>query len=311
MLILICFGLFLIIASTITVFGYASFVKPGRLLHQLATSTQPVEAARPGDLERGASSQGIGKLLTWLGQLLPSSPQETKFTASELMAAGFTEAYAVPVYLGCKILGCAVLLLLAVAFRARLTDSPIGRLAILFAAGGLGYLSPSFVLGRFIKRRQEQIRLALPDALDLLVISTEAGCALDKAMLNVSREFKTFHPAISQELTLVNMEMLAGSSRIEALRNFAKRTGEDEVKKLVAILVQTDRFGTSVAEALRVQSEFMRSKRRQDAEERAGKVGVKLVFPIFFFCMPALMILVAGPGMLQLFKNLIPALGGL
>ncbi len=144
-----------------------------------------------------------------------------------------------------------------------------------------------------------------------LVISTEAGCALDKAILNVSREFKTFHPAISQELALINMEMLAGSSRVEALRNFARRTGEDEVKKLVAILIQTDRFGTSVADALRTQSEFMRTKRRQDAEERAGKVGVKLIFPIFFFCMPALMILVAGPGLLQLFKNLLPTMGSL
>ena len=104
------------------------------------------------------------------------------------------------------------------------------------------------------------------------------------------------------------MEMLAGGSRIEALRNFATRTGEEELKKLVAILIQTDRFGTSVSEALRTQSEFMRVRRRQIAEEKAGKVGVKLVFPIFFFCMPALMIIVAGPGMLQLFKNLLPAL---
>ena len=143
------------------------------------------------------------------------------------------------------------------------------------------------------------------------MISTEAGCALDKALVNVSREFTSFHPAISEELTLVNMEMLAGGSRIEALRNFANRTGEEELKKLVAILIQTDRFGTSVAEALRTQSEFLRVRRRQLAEEKAGKVGVKLVFPIFFFCMPSLTIIVAGPGMLQLFKNLLPALGNI
>ena len=153
--------------------------------------------------------------------------------------------------------------------------------------------------------------MALPDVLDLLVISTEAGCALDKAMVNITREFKSFHPVISEELGFVNMEMLAGRSRIEALRNFATRTGEEELKKLVAILVQTDRFGTSVAEALRTQSEAMRVQRKHAAEERAGKVGVKLVFPIFFFCMPALMVVVAGPGMLELFKNLLPAFGSL
>jgi tight adherence protein C len=119
------------------------------------------------------------------------------------------------------------------------------------------------------------------------------------------------HPAICDELALVNMEIMAGTSRAEAMRNFARRTGEEEVKKLVAILIQTDRFGTSVAEALRTQSDFLRVRRRQEAEERAGKVGVKLVFPIFFFSLPALMIVTAGPGLLQVFTKLLPAMRGL
>ncbi len=139
-----------------------------------------------------------------------------------------------------------------------------------------------------------------------MVICSEAGCGLDQAIVNVSRDLKTVHPAIAEELSMVNMEIMAGKSRADALRNLGKRCGEEEVKKLVAILIQTDRFGTSVSEALRTQSEFMRSRRRQEAEERAGKVGVKLVFPIFFFCLPALMIVTAGPGMLMLFKNVFP-----
>jgi tight adherence protein C len=155
-----------------------------------------------------------------------------------------------------------------------------------------------------VKRRNDQIRLALPDVLDLLVICTEAGCGLDQAIINVSRELKNVHPAVSEELALVNMEIMAGKSRSEALRNFARRVGEEELKKIVAILIQTDRFGTSVADALRTQSDYLRIRRRQEAEERAGKVGVKLVFPIFFFCLPSLLVVTAGSGILQLMRNL-------
>jgi tight adherence protein C len=162
-----------------------------------------------------------------------------------------------------------------------------------------------------VKRRREKIRFSLPDVLDLLVVCSEAGCGLDQAIVNVSRELKTVHPPVADELALVNMEIMAGKSRADALRNFGRRTGEDEVKKLVAILVQTDRFGTSVSEALRTQSDFLRIRRRQEAEERAGKVGVKLVFPIFFFCLPSLLVVTAGPGMLQLFHNLFPAMSSI
>jgi tight adherence protein C len=161
-----------------------------------------------------------------------------------------------------------------------------------------------------VKRRRTEIRLSLADVLDLLVVCTEAGCGLDQALVNVARELKEVHPAIAEELTLVNMEMMAGKSRADALRNLGRRTGEDELKKLSAILVQTDRFGTSISEALRTQSDFMRVRRRQEAEERAGKVGVKLVFPIFFFCLPSLLVVTAGSGLLQLFRSLLPLMGG-
>jgi len=127
---------------------------------------------------------------------------------------------------------------------------------------------------------------------------------MDQALINVARELKSAHSAVSEELNIVNMEIMAGTTRAEALRSFARRVGEDEIKKLVALLIQTDRFGTSVADALRTQSDYLRIKRRQEAEERAGKVGVKLVFPIFFFCLPSLLIVTAGSGILQLVHNL-------
>jgi tight adherence protein C len=220
-----------------------------------------------------------------------------------LLAAGIRSESAARVFYGLRIVLTVALVCLALFLRGHI-DNPILRIVLPVAAGGIGYFLPSFFLGRLIDRRNEGIRLALPDVLDLMVICTESGCGLDQAIVNVSRELKTVHPAVSDELTMVNMEIMAGKSRIEALRNFARRVGEEEVKKLVAILVQTDRFGTSVSDALRTQSDYLRIRRRQEAEERAGKVGVKLVFPIFFFCLPSLLVVTAGGGILQLVHNM-------
>jgi len=174
------------------------------------------------------------------------------------------------------------------------------------AGAMVGYLVPGMVLEQLIERRQETIRFSLPDVLDLLVICVEAGLGLDQALLTVSRELQTTHPLLCNELALMNLEMRAGMRRADALHNFAERTAEKEVRKLVAILIQTDRFGTSIADALRTHSVFMRKRRRMDAEERAGKVGVKLVFPIFLFLLPSMLVISAGPGLLLVFKSLFP-----
>jgi tight adherence protein C len=139
-----------------------------------------------------------------------------------------------------------------------------------------------------------------------MVVCMEAGLGLDQALVNVSRELAITHKEISEELGLVSLEMRAGKRRSEALKNLATRTGEAETRKLVATLVQADRFGTSIADSLRTHSDFMRVRRRQEAEERAAKVGVKLVFPIFFFILPSMLVVAAGPGLLQLFKHLFP-----
>ena len=296
--------IFVLITGVVGTFGYLHYVKPGRLLDQLATTTSDAIPSRITE-EKPKSDFSFAQLLTPIGNLLPVSPQDSAVVKEDLIHAGIRSSSGVAVYYGAKVLLATVLVLVALVFRNRF-DNPMLRIVAPVAGGGMGYFLPAFAVGRMAKRRREQIRLSLPDVLDLLVICTEAGCGLDQAIVNVSRELKAVHPAISEELALVNMAIMAGTSRGEALRSFARRTGEDEVKKLVAILIQTDRFGTSVSEALRTQSDFLRIRRRQEAEERAGKVGVKLVFPIFFFCLPSLLIVTAGPGMLQLFHNLFP-----
>jgi tight adherence protein C len=179
-------------------------------------------------------------------------------------------------------------------------------IVIPIGAGVLGYFGPSFGLDFLIGSRQERIRYGLPDALDLLVVSVEAGLGMDQAIQHVGRELSTVHPDVADELELVNLEIRGGQRRADALRNLAERTGEPELRKLVAIMIQTDRFGTSIADALRTHSDFMRTRRRQEAEERANKVGVKLVFPIFFLILPSMLVVAAGPGLLQVFKTLIP-----
>jgi tight adherence protein C len=184
--------------------------------------------------------------------------------------------------------------------------NPMMKLALMASGVMAGWILPRFILEKRVAKRQEIIRLSLPDALDLMVVSVEAGLGLDQAIQHVGRELQQSHPQLSEELSLITLEMRAGKRRSDALRNLAERTGEPEVRKLVAILIQNDRFGTSMGESLRNHSDFLRVRRRQEAEERAGKVGVKLVFPIFFFILPSMMIVAAGPGLLQIFKYLFP-----
>jgi len=300
MLIAIAIILFLLILAAVGAFGYYFYAKPSRMLDQLENAQEIYSHSQPAQRERSAL---IPQLLRSIGTLLPLSPQDTALARRELVAAGIRSESAVQVLFGLKLLLAGVLLSIALIFRSEIAN-PILKLICPIAAGGIGFSLPSFLLNRRIERRHTEIRLSLPDVLDLLVICTEAGCGMDQALVNVSRELKSAHPAVSEELNIVNMEIMAGTTRSEAMRSFAKRVGEDEIKKLVAVLIQTDRFGTSVADALRTQSDYLRIKRRQEAEERAGKVGVKLVFPIFFFCLPSLLIVTAGSGILQLVHNL-------
>jgi tight adherence protein C len=295
---------FLLIAAVISVFGYIHYVKPSRLLDQLKTSTSDALPSQTFERKHARRLQ-FGAMFKSIGDLIPVSPQDATIAKNDLIAAGFRTSTAVSVYYGTKFCGAALLLAGVLFIRGHLS-SPMLRIVLPIASAAMGYTLPSFIVGKLAKRRKDNIRYALPDALDLMVICTEAGCGLDQAILNVSRDLKHVHPEMAEELGFVNMEVMAGKSRADALRNLARRTGEEEMKKLVAILIQTDRFGTSVAEALRTQSDFLRIRRRQEAEERAGKVGVKLVFPIFFFCLPSLFVVTAGPGMLQLFTGLMP-----
>lgn len=296
--------LFMFLMTSITYYGFRQYVRPNRIHRQLADSINVVAVETVST--PNANKQAVLRFLRRIGELLPLSPLDMGLRRRYLIAAGYRSEIAVGVFYGIKVILCVGLFLLAFFLRGYIHFNFILRTVFLVAATCAGYFGPNLILERLVGKRQEELRLALPDALDLMVVCAEAGLALDQAILNVSRELKLTHPAICQELSMVTLEIFAGKRRAEALRNFADRTEEDEIRKLVAILIQTDRFGTSMSDSLRTQSDFLRIRRRQDAEERAGKVGVKLIFPIFFFSMPSMLVVAAGPGILQIFKNLFP-----
>jgi tight adherence protein C len=236
-----------------------------------------------------------------LGAMAPRSTKELGKLQQRLVTAGYRRREALVIFFGIR-LGVAV-----VCFA--IAASPlVGRPSFLMALSvcAVGYVIPGIVLARLAKRRQHRIRLSLPDALDLLVVSVEAGLGLDQALLRVSEELAFAHPDLCDELRLINLELRAGTGRSEALHNLARRTDLDDISSLVTMLVQTDKFGTSVAQSLRVHSDTLRTKRRQRAEEAAAKTGAKMVFPLVICIFPAIWVVTLGPAVIKFVKILMP-----
>lgn len=295
--------LFLLLMTVISVYGYRAYVRPSRIydrvggIAETGTHAETV-SVKPRDI--------IVRVIEQIGEQIPLSPADQSVTRRDLAMAGFKSDGCIQIFFGIKVIFCLVMFVFALMLRTHITENPVLRVVFLVAGTGLGYYAPALYLESLVKKRHQLLRLGLPDALDMMVISVEAGLGLDQAMQYVSREVEHSHPALSEEISLVGLEMRAGKRRAEALKNLADRTGEEELRKLVAMLIQTDRFGTSMGESLRTHSDFMRLKRKQAAEERAAKVGVKLVFPIFLFILPSMMIVAAGPALLKVFRDMFP-----
>ncbi len=231
----------------------------------------------------------------------PKSAAEMGKLQQRLVVAGFRSSEAIVVFFGIRV---SVALAAFALFATPIIVRP--NILVALPVCLVGYVLPAMVLARLAKRRQHRIRLGLPDALDLLVVSVEAGLGLDQAILRVGQELAFAHPDLCGELRLINLELRAGKGRSEALHNLAERTGVDDIQSLVAMLVQTDRFGTSVSQSLRVHSDTVRTKRRQRAEEAAAKTGAKLVFPLVFCIFPAIWVVTIGPAAIKFIQVLGP-----
>ena len=298
---------FLMLVTAITGVGYRIYYKPGKFMRQLGAPVISADARqRVIDADAEPAANTVVTLLHQIGSKVPSSDADVASLKIDLMRAGIRSETAMAVFYGIRIISVFVLLVISLSLESKMPANPVLRMALIVSGCAAGWILPRFVLEKKVAKRELLLRLSLPDALDLLVVSIEAGLGLDQAIQHVARELQVSHPDLSEELSLVTLEMRAGKRRADALRHLAERTGEPEIGKLTAILIQNDRFGTSMGESLRTHSDFLRTRRRQEAEERAGKVGVKLVFPIFFFILPSMLIVAAGPGILQVVKNLFP-----
>lgn len=304
MALLISLALFSLLLAVISYAGYRYYAKPGRIFEQIGAPV--ITGPSFGDFGSSPAAGSIVRVIRQIGEKMPVSPEDSHLTRRFLIAAGFRSPEAVAFFYGIKGLLTVTFGLPALFARTTVTSNFIFQILFVLGAAALGYFGPNFVLDFLVARRQEILKFALPDGLDLLVVCVEAGQGLDQALVSVARELKITHPELCEELELVNLEMRGGKRRADALRNLAERTGEKEIRKLVAILIQTDRFGTSMGESLRTHADYLRIRRRQEAEERANKVGVKLVFPIFFCILPAMLTVVGGPGILQIIKQLFP-----
>jgi tight adherence protein C len=257
----------------------------------------PVAVAQEEEVSfKEKQKERVQKALAGLGKLLPPSTKEMSSSQRLMFRAGYRKPEAITALRGAKVL-LALGLLSLVYFTGFYRHNPIFILPIAVLAG---YLLPDLWLTSRIRRRQHSIRLGLPDALDLLVICVEAGLALDQALLRVSQELRIAHPALCDELEIANSEMRVGKTRLDALRDLGTRTGVDDLKSLVAMLIQTDRFGTSVAQSLRVHADQLRTLRRQRAEERAAKAPVKMVPALVFFIFPAMFVVILGPAAISI-----------
>lgn len=236
--------------------------------------------------------------------LVPRSPKDMTKLRRRFIRAGYQGMTPIAVYSVAIVAFPLVFALLPLAF------GPPSRMWMLMAISALmGWLIPGGFLSYKTRQRQKVIQNGLPDALDLMIVCLEAGSALDQAILKVSEELELAYPALAEEFKMIITETRAGKPRLEAFRNFASRTGVDDVRALVAMLVQTDRFGTSVSQALRTHAETSRTKRRQRAEEKAAKIGVKLVFPLVFCLFPAMFVITLGPSVIRFMRVMGPGSG--
>ncbi len=241
-----------------------------------------------------------------LGELIPRSPEEMSRQERRLARAGIRRKDGPLLFYGVKASLAISFLLIFLATRLIWTNViAFGALAVL-----LGVLLPDLWLTRRIVFRNDRIQLALPNALDLTVICVEAGLGIDQALMRIGREMQGGFPELSDELHLLGLEINAGRTRVDALRNLGNRTDNKDLKALVAVLIQTDRFGTSIAQSLRTFSETMRTTRRLRAEEHAAKMSIKMIPPLILFIFPAIIIVVLGPAVIAIIRELLPVLRG-
>jgi tight adherence protein C len=298
--------IFVVVVIAISLLGLKLWVRPQEAIERVAGVGMETADTMPAH-----PSLAFHELLKNLGDRLPTSPKDANVIQKRLIRAGYRDPGALKVLYGSK-LALAIVLPLIMSAAVAGSDASVERkLLAILASAAAGFLGPNEFIKIAARRRQTQIRRGLPNGIDLMVVCVESGLGLDQAMVQVSKELEHAHPEISEEFVLVNLELKAGNRRADALRNLAERTGVDDLRKLVAVLIQADRFGTGVAPSLRGHAEYMRVQSRQVAEEKAAKLGVKLIFPIFFCILPSLFVVTVGPMAVRIVREVVPMINNI
>jgi len=294
-----------VLAMGVAAAGLKLYVRPKEAMERVAGGAQSADAmpAHP--------SLAMHELIRKLGNFIPQSPKDVTVMQRRLIRAGIRKEGALKMLYGAKVIAGVTLPLLTAASVVGANWDSGNKFATIIMAAAVGFFGPNEYVRRMAAKRQKEIARGLPNALDLLVVCVESGLGLDQAILQVSKELDQAHPEISEEFGFVNLELKAGKRRTEALRNLGERTGVDDLKKLVAVLIQADRFGTGVAQSLRAHADFMRIQARQVAEEKAAKLGVKLIFPIFFCILPSLFVVTVGPVIMKIIRELVPMMNSI
>jgi tight adherence protein C len=296
---------FLFTLATVAAAGYVFVLRPAR-----ANSDDAIPAPLTlGQRDLPVAQAAVLDMFRLLGEALPGQQSQAAAARIQLAAAGYRWPSAVSVFLGIK---CGASLMLGTAFAwTAVTYQSDHSMAFLPALCGMGfgYMLPGRVLERMVRHRSEHLRRGLPAALDLMVLAVEAGQSLDACILEASRGLRLAHPELASEFTQLQLELRANASREEALQNFAARGRDLELRKFANLLIDTDRFGTSLGPALRTHARYLRTRFRQAAQERARKVGVKLIFPVFFLIFPSVILVTLGPAAILLFAQMRTLMG--
>ena len=303
---LITFVVFLAVALAISLVGMKMWVRPKEAIERVTNAGVHIPDRVPSH-----PSLVFHDLIKKLGSVLTTSPKDVTVMRRRLIRAGIKGENALRILYGCKVFfGVAMPVAMSLLVANSESDSSTKILAIV-ASAAAGFFGPNEYIKIKSQKRQKEIQRGLANGLDLLVVCVESGLGLDQAIMQVAKELEHAHREIAEEFTMVNLELKAGKRRVEALRNLAERTSVEDLKKLVAVLIQADRFGTGIAQSLRAHADYMRVQARQIAEEKAAKLGVKLIFPIFFCILPSLFVVTVGPMAFKIMRELLPMMNSI
>jgi tight adherence protein C len=297
---------FLVTLAAVSAAGYAFVLKPARSAETATEIPAPIALNQP---DMPTAQAAVVDVFRLMGEALPRKLGHPEQVSRVLVAAGYRWPSAVPIFLGIKC-GTAMMMAAAAAWIAVTFGDSLSTALLPSICGlGFGYMLPDQVLGRLVNHRVALLRRGLPAALDLLVLAIEAGQPLDTAIVDTSRGLRISFPDLASEFTQLHLELRATTSRLDALKNFQNRTQDAELKKFAALLIDTDRFGASLAPALRTHSRYLRTRFRQIAQEKARKVAVKLIFPVFFLIFPSVILVTLGPAVILIFTQMQNLLG--